>query len=50
MREKVLQKKRLKSILMKFYSGFSLKNDIHFFDKYLNTSEYCVAGFSLWSN
>lgn len=31
---------------MKFYSGFSLKNDRHFFDAYLNQSEYSVAGFS----
>lgn len=31
---------------MKFYSGFSLKNEIHFFDDYLDTSLYCVSGFS----
>lgn len=31
---------------MRFYSGFSLKNDRHFFDTYLNNSEYSVAGFS----
>jgi len=31
---------------MKFYSGFSLKNDISFFEKYLNKSDYSVAGFS----
>ena len=31
---------------MKFYSGFSLKNDKHFFDEYIRDSEYCVCGFS----
>ena len=31
---------------MKFYSGFSLKNDIHFFSDYINSSEYTVSGFS----
>jgi len=31
---------------MIFYSGFSLRNDAHFFDKYLVKSEYTVAGFS----
>ncbi len=31
---------------MKFYSGFSLKNDKHFFDEYIKDSEYNVAGFS----
>lgn len=31
---------------MKFYSGFSLKNDKHFFKDYIKESEYCVGGFS----
>jgi len=31
---------------MKFYSGFSLKNDEHFFKEYINYSEYTVSGFS----
>lgn len=31
---------------MKFYSGFSLKNDKHFFDNYIKDGDYCVAGFS----
>lgn len=31
---------------MKFYSGFSLKNDLFFFDEFLEKGEYSVAGFS----
>jgi len=31
---------------MKFYSGFSLKNEQHFFDAYINRSDYSVCGFS----
>jgi len=31
---------------MIFYSGFSLKNESYFFDKWLNNSHYSVAGFS----
>lgn len=31
---------------MKFYSGFSLKNESYLFDKYINRSEYTVCGFS----
>ena len=31
---------------MVFFSGFSLKEDISFFDKYLKQSDYTVAGFS----
>ena len=31
---------------MKFYSGFSLKNETHFFSDYLNSSTYSVSGFS----
>jgi hypothetical protein len=31
---------------MKFYSGFSLKNEHYFFDAYINHSEYTVCGFS----
>ena len=31
---------------MKFFSGFSLKNDQEFFTKFLYQSEYSVAGFS----
>ncbi|MDD5157019.1 pimelyl-ACP methyl ester esterase BioV [Sulfurimonas sp.] len=31
---------------MKFYSGFSLKNDEHFFKEYINSSDYSVCGFS----
>ncbi len=31
---------------MKFYSGFSLKNESYLFDDYINTSEYTVCGFS----
>jgi hypothetical protein len=31
---------------MIFYSGFSLKNESYFFENWLNTSDYTVAGFS----
>ncbi len=31
---------------MKFYSGFSLKNDISFFKEYICEDELCVVGFS----
>lgn len=31
---------------MKFYSGFSLKNESHFFDEFINKSDYIVCGFS----
>ncbi len=31
---------------MKFYSGFSLKNESYLFDEYINKSEYTVCGFS----
>lgn len=31
---------------MRFYSGFSLKNEQHFFDAYTNSSDYTVCGFS----
>lgn len=31
---------------MRFYSGFALADDQHFFDPYLRHSEYTVAGFS----
>lgn len=31
---------------MKFYSGFSLKNEQHFFGTYISHSEYAVCGFS----
>ena len=31
---------------MKFYSGFSLKNDSHFFKEYIKNSDYTVCGFS----
>lgn len=31
---------------MKFYSGFSLKNESYLFDAYIKSSEYCVCGFS----
>jgi hypothetical protein len=31
---------------MRFYSGFALSNDQVFFQKYLNHSEFTVAGFS----
>lgn len=31
---------------MQFYSGFSLKNEIHFFDEFLKKSDYTIAGFS----
>lgn len=31
---------------MRFYSGFSLKNEQHFFDAYTNHSDYTVCGFS----
>ena len=31
---------------MKYYSGFSLKNDSSYFKEYLNSTEYTVAGFS----
>jgi hypothetical protein len=31
---------------MKFYSGFSLKNESHFFETFVDNSLYCVCGFS----
>ena len=31
---------------MKFYSGFSLKNDEHFFDTFIDISDYTACGFS----
>lgn len=31
---------------MKFYSGFSLCNDAHFFEVFIKNSEYTVCGFS----
>ncbi len=31
---------------MKFFSGFSLKNETSFFDAFLNCSEYTISGFS----
>ncbi len=31
---------------MRFYSGFSLANEQHFFDAYLKKGDYTVAGFS----
>ena len=31
---------------MIFYSGFSLTNEAHFFDKFLENSDYTVSGFS----
>lgn len=31
---------------MKFYSGFSLKNESHFFDELIDKSDYTVCGFS----
>lgn len=31
---------------MKFYSGFSLKNEHCYFKEYINSSEYTVCGFS----
>lgn len=31
---------------MIFYSGFSLTNEAHFFEKFLEKSDYTVAGFS----
>jgi len=31
---------------MKFYSGFSLKDDEHFFKAYIDSSDYTVSGFS----
>ena len=49
MKEKVLQKMKYKSLLMNFYSGFSLKNDEHFFEDYIKKSDYTVSGFSYGS-
>ncbi|MEN4052959.1 MULTISPECIES: pimelyl-ACP methyl ester esterase BioV [Sulfurimonas] len=31
---------------MKFFSGFSLKNDVHFFAPFIKESDYTVCGFS----
>lgn len=31
---------------MRFYSGFSLKEDRHFFESFIKKSDYTVAGFS----
>lgn len=46
MSERVLLKRKFKSTLMKFYSGFSLKNENHFFNAYSDQSIYCISGFS----
>ena len=34
---------------MKFFSGFSLKNEQHLFDYFIDKSEYCICGFSYGS-
>lgn len=39
----------LKRVLLKFYSGFSLKNEQDFFSLYLDKGDYCIAGFSYGS-
>lgn len=31
---------------MRFFSGFSLKNEVYLFDKYIKKSEYTLCGFS----
>ena len=31
---------------MKFYSGFSLSKESYLFKEYINSSEYCISGFS----
>lgn len=31
---------------MKFYSGFALKDESHYFKEYINSSQYCICGFS----
>ena len=31
---------------MRFYSGFSLRNEISFFERFITYSDFCVAGFS----
>ncbi len=31
---------------MKYFSGFSLKNEFHFFNRYINNTDYNVCGFS----
>ncbi|MDQ1337077.1 MAG: hypothetical protein QG617_44, partial [Campylobacterota bacterium] len=31
---------------MKFYSGFSLKGEEHYFSDYINRSDYSICGFS----
>ncbi|DAB28588.1 MAG: hypothetical protein A2513_05085 [Sulfurimonas sp. RIFOXYD12_FULL_33_39] len=31
---------------MKFYSGFALKDEEHYFKEYINSSQYSVCGFS----
>lgn len=46
MREKVSQKVKLKSISMKFFNGFYLKNEICFFKDFIKESKYTVCGFS----
>jgi len=34
---------------MKFYSGFSIKNEEHFFNELIDKSDYCISGFSYGS-
>ncbi|PHS56268.1 MAG: hypothetical protein COB17_09675 [Sulfurimonas sp.] len=34
---------------MTFFSGFSLKNEQYLFEDFINTSDYCVCGFSYGS-
>lgn len=43
---KVSLKKRLRSISMKFFSGFSLKSEEYLFQEYRDENRYTVCGFS----
>ena len=47
-REKSITKNEVKELLdgQSFFSGFSLKNEQHFFDEYIDKSEFNVCGFS----
>ena len=40
------QKFKYKRVYVIYYSGFALKNDKHFFEEFMNESEYNIAGFS----
>lgn len=43
---KTLIMKRVKRFYVIYFSGFSIKNEVDLFTKYIDDGEYCVSGFS----